>query len=55
MLAKHVAIVAHVDNQRVIVDAHLFQLCHHRADTVIDRPEGFAVTLIERLDTISGV
>ena len=55
MLTEHVAIVAHVDDQCLIVDAHLFQLLHHGANAVVDRPEGFAVALVERLDAVAGV
>ena len=55
VLAKHVAVVSHVDDQCVIVDPHFFELLHDGADAVIDGPQCFAVALVILFDACTGM
>ena len=50
MLAKHETIVAHVNDQCFIVNAHLFKFIHDRTNAVVDRAQSFAVLFVIRFD-----
>ena len=55
MLAKHETVVSHVDDERLFVDAHLFQLLHNGSDAVINAAQSFAVSLVEPFDALTSV
>ena len=49
VLAEHVAVVSHVDDQCLVVNPHLLQLLRDRANAVIDGTQCLAVALVEGL------
>ena len=50
MLPKHEPVVTHIDNERLITNAHFVELLKHCSDTVINRTERFAVPLVIRFN-----
>ena len=50
VLSEHKPVVAHVDDQRFVVNAHFLEFIQNRTDTVINRAKCFAVTLVILLD-----
>lgn len=50
VLTEHEAVVAHVDDERLIMETHLFQLLENRSHTVVDRAQRLAVALVVLLD-----
>ena len=55
VLPEHEAVVAHVDDEGLLVDAHRAELVHDPSQAVIDRHEGLVVALVVALDVEGAV